>query len=403
MLAGILRQAIQDTGKGEEKERAMADTNQATEAKEQIERAPARTAATEAGADGIDFTTKGDIINVVAQAGTGRRQSLSGFAPDYTDIVDYIIRATHKMWEEGGIGLLYDHYAQNTVTWSDWGTIFGRERTIERDVVDRLAGFPDQRIYAEDVVWTGNDVDGFRTCHRAMVIAHHTGYSKYGPPTGRRIQRRSFANCVVRENRVVEEWLIQDELTVVRQLGLNVDDVLRELSNQIDARTVQDIVGEVPRVAGQTTPAVYIPRHSGRFDVEDFVRQGVSEIWNWRLLNKIPTYYAANCPVHGPSNRELYGHGDIRAFVLALLQAFPDAMIEIDDLYWNGSERGSYRTAMRWTLLGTHRGYGIGGRPTGKPIRIMGTTEHHIRDGKIVEEWTLFNELALLWKLRYAA
>jgi predicted ester cyclase len=43
------------------------------------------------------------------------------------------------------------------------------------------------------------------------------------------------------------------------------------------------------------------------------------------------------------------------------------------------------------------------GQPTGKQVRIMGTTQHHIRDGKIVEEWTLFNELALLWKLRYAA
>lgn len=380
----------------------MSDADLASEATEQIDRAPTKDAGGETGADGIDFTAKGDIINVMAQAGTGRLQSLNGFAPDYTDIVDYIIRITHKIWEEGGIGLLYDHYAHNTVTWTDWGTVYGRERVIERDVVDRLAGFPDQRIYAEDVVWTGNDVDGFRTCHRSMVIGHNTGYSKYGPPTGRRIQRRSFANCVVKANRVTAEWLIQDEITVVRQLGLNVDDVLRELANQMDTSAARDIVGEVPRVAGQTTPAVYTPKHPGRFDVEDFVRQAVSDIWSWRLLNKIPVYYAASCPVHGPAGRELYGHGDIRAFVLALLQAFPDAMIEIDDLYWNGNERQGYRTAVRWTLLGTHRGYGMYGRPTGKPVRVLGTTEHHIKDGKVAEEWTLFNELALLWKLRYA-
>jgi predicted ester cyclase len=78
-------------------------------------------------------------------------------------------------------------------------------------------------------------------------------------------------------------------------------------------------------------------------------------------------------------------------------------MIEIDDLYWNVGKQGTVRTAVRWTLLGTHRGYGMWGQPTGKQVRIMGTTQHHIRDGKIVEEWTLFNELALLWKLRYAA
>jgi predicted ester cyclase len=377
----------------------MADTEPNTLAEAQADE-PSN--GVKAGRDEIDFTTKGDIIDVMAAAGTGRRQSLNGFAPDYTDIVDYIIRCTHKMWEEGGIGLLYDHYPQNSVAWSDWGTVYGREGTMERDVIDRLAGFPDQRIYAEDVIWTGNDVEGFRTCHRCLVIAHNVGYSKYGPPTGRRIQRRSFANCVVRENRIYEEWLVQDELTVVRQLGLNVDDVLRDISERLATSPQQDIVGEVSRVAGQTTPAVYVAKHPGRFDVEDFVRQSSNEIWNWRLLNKIPTYYAANCTIHGPSSRELYGHGAIRAFLLAILQSFPDAMIQIDDLYWNGNERDGFRTAVRWSLLGTHRGYGIYGKPTGRQVRSLGTTQHRIKDGKIVEEWTIFNELALLWKLRYA-
>ena len=360
-----------------------------------------RRAVDEGYAEPIDFRSTGDIIGVMARAGTGRRQRLNGFASDYTDIIDYIIRSTHKMWEEGGIGLLYEHYAQNTVVWSDWGVNYGREQTMAY-VIQRLAGFPDKRGHVEDVIWTGNDVEGFRTCHRGMQVAHNTGYSKYGPPTGRRVQMRSFANCVVRQNRVVEEWLVHDELAQVRQLGLDVDDVLRHLATLLDTEAVRDMVGEVPRVAGQTTPISSTPKHAGSFDVDDFVRQGLDAIWNWRLLNEIPSYYAPTCTIHAPSSREFRGHGAIRAFVLSILACFPDAWLQIDDLYWNGDGSRGYRTAVRWTLMGTHRGTGIYGRPTGKQIRILGTTQHRIEDGKIVEEWTLFNELALLWKLRDA-
>jgi predicted ester cyclase len=349
----------------------------------------------------IDFRAKGDVQNLMAAAGSGRLQPMKGFASDYTDIVDYIIRSTHKMWEEGGIGLLYEHYAHNTVTWSDWGPTYGRDRVMEY-VIQREAAFPDLRIYADDVIWAGNEKEGFRTSHRVTQIAHNYGPSKYGPPTGRRIQFRSTADCVVQGNRVIEEWLVDDELTIVRQLGLDVDTVLREISQQMDVSAPADIVGEVPRVQGQTTPPMYRPKHPGQFNVEDFVHLLVDEVWNWRLLNRIPAYYASNVPIHGPSNRELYGHGDMRAFVLAVLAAFPDAMIQIDDVYGNGNDQDGYRVASRWHFIGTHRGIGIYGRPTGRQIQMLGSTQYRIKDGKVVEEWTFFNELALLWKLRYA-
>lgn len=350
----------------------------------------------------IAFRDKIDILDYARASGTGQRQPMRGFSPEYTDIVDYIIRSTHKMWEEGGVGLLYDHYAHNTTVWSDWGYTFGREQTMGY-VLQRLAGFPDFRLFGDAVIWTGNDADGFRTCHRFVQTGTNDGWSKYGPPTGKRVQFRAFANCIVRENRITEEWLVHDELTVVRQLGLDVDEVLRELTLTADVSAMYDIVGEVPRTNGQLTPPQYTPKHPGTFDVEDFIRGGMHAIWNWRLLNKIPDYYASTCPIHATGNRKLYGHGDARAQVLHLLAAFPDGMLEVDDCYANGdgdAEHG-YRAAVRWTFTGTHRGLGTYGKPTGKQVRILGTSEFRIRDAKIVEEWTVWNELALLWKLRY--
>ena len=49
-----------------------------------------------------------DISNLM-NPGTERRQPMQGFDPDYVDIVDYIVRCTHKIWEEGAVGLIYTH------------------------------------------------------------------------------------------------------------------------------------------------------------------------------------------------------------------------------------------------------------------------------------------------------
>jgi hypothetical protein len=59
----------------------------------------------------IDLYKKGDITVMMAAAGSGRLQPMRGFDEDYTDIVDYIVRCTHKIWEEGAMGLLYTHYS----------------------------------------------------------------------------------------------------------------------------------------------------------------------------------------------------------------------------------------------------------------------------------------------------
>ena len=84
-----------------------------------------------------------------------------------------------------------------------------------------------------------------------------------------------------------------------------------------------------------------------------------------------------------------------------LQAAFPDFTAEIDDVYYNGNAQDGYRVAVRWNFSGTHRGYSTYGPPTGKPVRSIVATEFRVKGEKIVEEWTLFNELALLWQMRY--
>src|ERR1043165_6576593 len=93
-----------------------------------------------------------------------RSQSLEGFDEIYTDIVDYIVRCPHKIWDERDIGLIYTHYTHNCVLYGTMGTIYNREDVV-RDTIQRLVSFPERRGMATQVIWDGNDKDVFYNSH----------------------------------------------------------------------------------------------------------------------------------------------------------------------------------------------------------------------------------------------
>ncbi|MDK1029856.1 MAG: ester cyclase, partial [Anaerolineae bacterium] len=52
--------------------------------------------------------------------------------------------------------------------------------------------------------------------------------------------------------------------------------------------------------------------------------------------------------------------------------------------------------AIRWTLTGSHDKEGIYGAPCHKDLLILGCTHWRLVNDKIAEEWTVFDELAVL-------
>lgn len=344
----------------------------------------------------------GTDINTLLNPDPQKRQSMQGFEDKFVDIVNFIVRITHEIWEEKGIGRIYDSYAHNVLIHTSDGQTYGRDKVIA-DSIKTMSAFPDVRLYADDVIWCGNDREGFHSSHRIVWVAHNTGYSIYGPPTGRRVVRQGIAHCFVKENRVVEEWICRDELALIRQLGFDEHELARKMAAQDAVRGIGSpkplSQGEVERLRGQLPPAVMPPNPKTGFDVEDFVRRSFYEIWNWRLLNKIDEYFIPNYLCQTSTNRTLYGLGDYKAYILALLAAFPDAAVNIDHICWLGNEQDGYRVATRWTLQGTHQGPGVYGEPTGKRIRLMGITHQTVQGGKFIREWTAFDEFALLKQL----
>ena len=334
------------------------------------------------------------IEDYVAGAGGRRKQPLAGFDAEYTDIVDYIVRCTHKIWEEKAIGLIYTHYSHNSIVHHSLGTIYGRERVVI-NTLQNQAMWGDLRAYADDVIWSGDDQAGFYTSHRHHNTATQTGYTEHGPPSGRKIQYWGIADCLIKRNLIVEEWLTHDGVTVVRQMGYDPVDLARKAV----LPTTPHTHGELDRLpTGQQAPT-FLDVPPAEPDPQAFVAAIIQNMWNARLVNMVREHYAPRIVAFVPDSRKLYGYGDYENFVITLLACFPDLTLTIGHQCHLGTAGRGYRVATRFTLQGTHTGYGPYGAPTGRRIFLMGMSHHVVRQGKVVQEWTIFDEFALLKQL----
>ncbi len=327
-----------------------------------------------------------------------RRQSMRGFEDTYTDIVDYIVRITHRIWEDQDVGYIYDTYAPGCFVHDDSGANYGVERVVVA-TMQSLSAFPDVRSWADEIIWAGDDEQGFATSHRYITTGHHLGDWRYGPATGRKVNLWGIANCVSRENEIYEEWVLYNMCSRLMQVGVDVRTAAREYGNELNRISADRRVPESQRLDGGRLPEYYTASSSDGFDVEHFVRALWHNVYNRRDLSAVDRAYASTVRWKGTSNRSGYGRHDVKGQACALMAAFPDLGMHVDEVYWMGNDVQGYRVSVRWTALGTHRGYGLYGAPTGRRTRLWGISQLYVSGGRITEEWACFNEFDVLAQL----
>ena len=324
-----------------------------------------------------------------------RVQPMRGFEDTYVDIIDYVIRITDRIWEDQDVGYIYDTYRAGCCVYDDGGPKYGVERVVE-GTMQSIHAFPDSRHFADEIIWAGNEDEGFATSHRALNVGHHLGPWRWGEPTGNKIHLWVIANCVSEENQIFEEWVLYNDIARLHQCGIDVRTAARAYANAGHSLPLgRREITEVERLQGGRNPERY-PAGEG---IEHFVRALFHDTYNRRDLSAIDRAYAPNVRWHGGSLREGYGRADVRTMARALMATFPDLGLHVDEVYWMGNEAEGFSVSVRWTAIGTHRGLGLYGAPTGRRVHLWGLDQLYIRDGRIVEQWALFNEFDVLGQL----
>jgi predicted ester cyclase len=327
--------------------------------------------------------------------------SMKGFDPEFTDIVDYILRITYRIWEGKQTGLCHDYYSDDCPVYTLAGYVEGAEQ-VTQNTLRTLSGFPDRTLHADNIVWGGNDEDGYHSSHLICTNMTNLGPSEFGPATGRQAQIQVIAHCVCKDNRIVEEWLVRDNYALAQQLGVDPLAYAREqAAKPLDPESTfaRWLASEHQRV--QAASRERLPYPATGDDNEGFICAALQNIWNGRMLGDCQLLYAENARLHASARDDYDGVDKVTRFYMEILGAIPDARISVDYTCSNAMLDGEY-VAARWVIAGTHAGAALWGAPTGAPLVILGESQYRLENGKVVEEWLVFDELAVLTQVERA-
>ena len=328
-----------------------------------------------------------------------KKQSMNGFEKQYENIIDYIVRITYTIWEKKNIGYIYDTYSKDCSVWDEFGLQYGSEKIVS-DTVHTNNAFPNIRLFADEVIWAGDDRSSFHTSHRTIITGTNTGFSKFSPPTGKSVRLFCIANCVAKNNEIYYENVVYDTAGLIKQLGLDLNEVAKKISKE-------GVVGPFSPSFKNSKPIrdikrlklISYPIPNKIVNVREFVHSAYDTIWNRRNFAAIDDIYSDNIEFEGSTSRKFKGINKLKQFIISLIACFPDLALSIEDLYWMGNPKDGYLVSIRWGAFGTHKGNGIYGTPTNRECYLWGITQWEIKNNKIIKEWTGFNELAILIQL----
>ncbi len=309
------------------------------------------------------------------------------------DIVDYILGITYEIWEGGGVDLIHQYYAADSVIYGLDGITHGAQAVVDATRAT-LEGFPDRLLLGEDIIWSGNRADGFYSSHRLLSVATNTGDTIFGPPTGNRVRMMNIADCIVEEGVIVKEWLVRDNMTLATQLGA---DPVVEARKMVERRTdelTQWVNEEIERVTSVEAPDVNEPA-SPRDDPEAFAWRVLHSCWTGDR-EMFETTHAPYTALHRSPLSHFSGRGEVHDYYQNLRRIMGHVHFSVDHVSTQPFGENGTDVAVRWTATGFHEGEVLGVEPTGKPMFILGITHWRCVNDHIAVEKTIFDDLAVL-------
>lgn len=320
---------------------------------------------------------------------------MKGFSQQWKDFPDYIIGITQEIWEERGIGTLNHYYSDDIPVRSPMGIQQGNKAVIAATMAT-VHEFPDRQLFGEDVIWSGDPETAMLSSHRIISTGTHLGDGAFGKASGKSFKVRTIADCAAKDNVIFDEWLVRDYGGIVRQLGMKPDKYAAKLIKR---------EGGSANCSKPFTPAR---------DIEgDYKSRGNDNEWGAKYastlsslmahdFNAVKTDYDRAVTTEYAGAVSGISWASVDAFWLGLRSSFPNAEFKIHHQIGMNNELLPPRAALRWSLDGTHDGWGSFGKPTGAPVHIMGMC--HAEYGpfgeqgiSIRKECALYDEIAI-WK-----
>lgn len=289
-------------------------------------------------------------------------------------------------------------------------------------------------------------------------MTNNGGPTEWGPVTNRFARIRTIADCICTQNQIKEEWLMRDNGLLVQALGFDIFAVAHEmatqklqqqqLQKQQKTTTTHNLIDSLSEKRNQvmkncigttdasklllkqnfkttTSPSLSLSSlslsstqgtQSSLQNVHAFIHQLYYKLWLQREFleeddnnnnnannNNMLTFYDYRVTSHLTCGRELYGIMELQSYLQnVFLKGLNQSSVAIQihniaHVPYLSIHSDALDVAVRWSLTGIHTYDSIMlGKASQTPVYILGSTHYRIIKGRIREEWTVFDELALL-------
>ena len=315
---------------------------------------------------------------------------MKGFNKKYKNFPDYILKITKQIWEGKDVESIGEFYTKNIPVRSPFGITYGNKPVIEA-TYNTLKEFPNRQLMGEDVIWNGNDNNGYHSSHRILSKGTHLGDGFYGKPTGKDIYYRVIADCACKDNQVYDEWIVRDQGAMVRQIGytpkefaqimIDNEGGLEKANKLFDKNDIKPSNYQPEQVkinsAGERYSKILIKVFKEGYDFQDY--------------NRASTIY-------WPGNKIGHGREDVAKLWNSLKEILTDTKFTIEHIGYLDEPNKNPRASIRWFLEGVHskdsENYG---KKTNSKLFFMGINHVELNQDGVIREWVLFDEVAI-WK-----
>jgi predicted ester cyclase len=233
--------------------------------------------------------------------------------------------------------------------------------------------FPDLHYEVDHLTQTDLIGENQKVVHR--IVAHATHGGPWGPipATNKRMTWTEIHIGLYVEGMLVEHWGNIDTLGIMQQMGV--------------------IPGWFEKPPAPPRPEVTGKKTTTYQENVAMVRRYISELWNKGNLTVAdelihPQGISPSTPQfpHGPEGAKLA--------VQMFRNAFPDLYLFVQDTIAEED-----MVAIRFTLIGTHKGIFMDIPPTGRSVEVGGCCIFHFGDGQIIERWQESDMLGMMGQL----
>jgi predicted ester cyclase len=315
---------------------------------------------------------------------------MKGFNKKYKNFPDYILKITKQIWEGKDVDSIGEFYSKNIPVRSPFGITYGNKPVIEA-TYNTLREFPNRQLMGEEVIWNGNDDNGYHSSHRILSKGTHLGDGFYGKPTGKDIYYRVIADCACKDNQVYDEWIVRDQGAMVRQIGYTPKEFAQiMIDNEGGLEKANKLFDK-----NDIKPSNYEPEQVKINSAGERYSKILSKVF--REGYKFQDYNRAST-IYWPGNKIGHGREDVSKFWNSLKEILTDTKFSIEHIGYLDEPNKNPRASIRWFLEGVHsKDSEDYGKKTNSKLFFMGINHVELNDDGVIREWVLFDEVAI-WK-----